>query len=348
MKSMVQYSVIDAHSAGAPARVVIGGVPPAQGASIKDKRSYLMEHYDSIRKLLMYEPRGSSEMCGSILMSPCDPTADIGIVFIESGGWPLMCGAGTIGAATVMVDSGLVKVEEPITKIRFDTPAGIVTAHVEIEAASAKSVTIENVPSYMVAADQKITLQGHGDVTVDIVYGGNYYALVPAAQFGLSIAPGEAGELVKIGREVRSIVNQTLAILDPISGEPVAVPMVIFTKEAGPGGTYRNMVYFGGSGVDRSPGGTGTSARMAQRFFRKQQAIGEKFLHESIIGSLFEGTIARSVKVAGTETIIPRICGRAHILAHSTFVLDPQDPYPEGFGVGYAGDATRPEQYRQE
>lgn len=343
MKSTVHYSVIDAHSAGAPARVVVGGVAPVPGSRISEKRTYLMEHRDDIRKLLMYEPRGSSEMCGSILMQPCDPRADIGIVFIETGGWPLMCGAGTIGAATVMVENGYVEVTEPISRISFDTPAGLVTAEVEVMGGVVKGVTIQNVASYMVAPDQVVTLPAYGPVNVDIVFGGNYYALVSAASLGLEVRPEFAEKLVIAGRSIRDSVNSDLRIVDPATDSTFHVPMVIFTEEQNSSGSYRNLVFFGESGVDRSPGGTGTSARMAQRYYRGQQAQGEKFLHESIIGSVFEGTIAET-KILDNDVraIVPKIRGRAHIIAQSTFLLDPQDPFTEGFGVGYGSDAKSP------
>ncbi|OON41363.1 hypothetical protein BTJ39_05215 [Izhakiella australiensis] len=342
MKSNVQYSVIDAHSAGAPARVVIGGVPPVPGSTIREKRAYLMAQRDDIRKLLMYEPRGSSEMCGSILMQPCNPQADLGIVFIESGGWPLMCGAGTIGAATVAVANGYVEVTEPVCQIIFDTPAGLVTAQVEVVNGAVQGVTIENVASYMVAENQPISLPESGTLAVDIVYGGNYYALVSAASLGLSVQPEFAEQLVAAGRAIRDRVNSELNITDPQTGSPFTVPMVIFTEEQNAAGSYRNLVFFGESGVDRSPGGTGTSARMAQRFYRRQQAVGESFLHESIIGSVFQGTIARTTLLNGVEAIIPRIRGCAYIIAQSTFLLDPDDPFCEGFGVGYGSDARFP------
>ncbi|WP_410014792.1 proline racemase family protein [Sodalis sp. C49] len=343
MKSSVQYSVIDAHSAGAPARVVIGGVAPVPGARISEKRAYLMEHHDAIRKLLMYEPRGSSEMCGSILMQPCDPRADIGIVFIETGGWPLMCGAGTIGAATVMVENGYVEVTEPLSRISFDTPAGLVTAEVEVANGVVKGVTIQNVASYMVAPDQVVDLPARGPVTLDIVFGGNYYALVAASSLGLAVQPAYAEQLVSAGRAIRDSVNRDLHIIDPATGKACHVPMVIFTEEQNSAGSYRNLVFFGEAGVDRSPGGTGTSARMAQRFYRRQQGLGDRFRHESIIGSVFEGTFEETTKLTPhVEAIIPKIRGRAHIIAQSTFLLDPEDPFAEGFGVGYGSDALPP------
>lgn len=342
MKSIVQYSVIDAHSAGAPARVVVGGVPPVPGSTIAEKRIHLMENRDDIRKLLMYEPRGSSEMCGSILMRPCNSQADIGIVFIETGGWPTMCGAGTIGAATVMVENGYVDAVEPMTRITFDTPAGLVAADVEVFDGQVKGVTIQNVASYMVAPDQVVDISGHGAVSVDIVFGGNYYALVPASALGLQVRPDFSESLVLAGRAIRDSVNRDLPLTDPVTNKTFRVPMVIFTEEMNEEGTYRNLVFFGESGVDRSPGGTGTSARMAQRHFRGQQTVGEKFPHESIIGSIFEGTFVETKTLGDVEAIVPRIRGRAHIIAQSTFLLDPEDPFAEGFGVGYASDAAGP------
>lgn len=343
MKSKVQYTVIDAHSAGAPARVVTGGVPPVPGASITEKRTYLLENRDDIRKLLMYEPRGSAEMCGSILMSPCDPKADMGIVFIETGGWPLMCGAGTIGAATVLVENGYVEMKAPFTQVTFDTPAGLVTAEVEVVNGAVKGVTIQNVPSYMVAASQTIDLPDAGAVSLDIVFGGNYYALVSAASLGLKVQPEYSERLVMAGRAIRDCVNTALPLTDPVTGNAFTIPMVIFTEEQNPAGSYRNLVFFGESGVDRSPGGTGTSARMAQRFYRSEQAAGDKFLHESIIGSVFEGTFAETTTLNGVKAIIPRIRGCAYIIAQSTFILDPDDPFTEGFGVGYGSDARFPD-----
>lgn len=333
MRSKVQFSVIDAHSAGAPARVVVAGVPHVSGSSIPEKRARLMRDHDGLRKLLVNEPRGSSEMCGSLILPPIDPAADVGIVFIESGGWPEMCGAGTIGAATVLIEAGMVTATEPVTTVRFDTPAGLVTASATVEKGAVTGVTIQNVPSFMVMPDQSVELPEFGDVTVDIVYGGNLYALVPASRFGLQIVSQDAERLVAAGRVLRDAVNRQLAIRHPIEDRAATVPMIIFTEEADAAGVCRNMVYFGPSGVDRSPGGTGTSARMAQRYYRGQQGLHEPFLHDSIIGSRFEGRLVATTTVGDFEAVVPAIRGRAHITAYTTFLLDPEDPFPEGFAV---------------
>lgn len=339
MRSKIQFSVVDAHSAGAPARVVTGGVAVPPGRTIAERRTHLKNNRDDVRKLLMYEPRGSSEMCGSILMPPCDPAADVGIVFIESGGWPEMCGAGTIGAATVILETGMLPVCEPVTTIVFDTPAGRVVASVDVRGGAVQGISIRNVPSFMAVPDVALKVPEVGEVIVDIAYGGNFYALVPASRFGLRIVPEHADRLVAAGRLVRDAANKSVTVRHPLEAQPSSIPMVILTEDAGPGGAFRNLVFFGGSGVDRSPGGTGTSARMAQRYFRGEQKLGEVFLHDSIIGSRFEGRLVETQMLGDVEAVIPTIRGRAHITGLSTFVLDPEDPFPEGFGVGYGSDA---------
>ncbi|SNT50799.1 proline racemase family protein [Rhodococcoides kyotonense] len=341
MRTQYSYTVVDAHSAGTPARVVTGGVAPAPGATVAEQREYLMTHRDDIRKFLMYEPRGNAQMSGSILVRPCNEAADIGIVFIETGGWLTMCGAGTIGAATVVVETGMVPVVEPVTTVVFDTPAGLVTAQVEVAGGVVQGVTIENVPSFLFAADVAVEVPGYGSVSVDIAYGGNFYAIVPAKEFGLAVVPEHSARLAEVGRLVRDAVDAAVEVFDPATGAKSRIPDVLLTHETPEAdGAYRVMVFFGEAGVDRSPGGTGTSARMAQRYGKGQQKLGEKYVQESIIGSQFEGTLVRTEQLGDREAVVPTIRGRALITAMSTFVLDPDDPFPEGFGVGYASDAT--------
>lgn len=343
MRSKVQYSVVDAHSAGAQARVVVGGVPSVPGQTMRDKRAYLREYRDDLRKLLMYEPRGGSQMSGSIILQPSDPRADFGIVFIESGGWLTMCGAGTIGAATVLLETGMAAATEPLTTIVFDTPAGIVTASVEVSGGAVQGVTIENVPSFLALRDHPLDLPGFGVVAADIAYGGNFYVIVSASDFGLEILPEQADRLVAVGRQVRDAANAELRVRHPLEAAANPIPNVIITGPARDGGrTQRQMIFFGESGVDRSPGGTGTSARMAQRYFRGEQRLGEVVTHESIIGSTFQGTLIGTTTVGEQPAVVPTVRGRAFVTGMTTFLLDPEDPFAEGFGVGYAADARPP------
>lgn len=343
MYSRHHYSVIDMHSAGAQARVVIGGIPQAKGSTMNQRRQYLAANFDYVRKLLMYEPRGGAQMSGSLIVEPCDPRADVGILFIESGGWLTMCGAGTIGAATALVESGMFPAIEPQTSIVFDTPAGLVTACIEVRDGCVQSVSLENVPSWLAVKDHHIELAQYGDVEVDIAYGGNFYLIVPAERFGLDIIPACAEALIAVGRALREKTNATISVRHPLEEVTAPIPNVIFTGRGSQPGVYRNMVLFGEAGVDRSPGGTGTSARMAQRYARGELALNAPFVHESIIGSRFEGRLIGVQTVAGQEMVTPVIKGRAFITALRNFYLDPQDPFQEGFGVGYAADARRPD-----
>lgn len=345
MRSTSHYYAIDMHSAGAQARVVLSGIPLARGNTINEKRLYLQQHHDDVRKLLMYEPRGGSQMSGSLIMPACDPRADIGIVFIESGGWLTMCGAGTIGAATALIESGLIKATEPETKIVFDTPAGLVTAMVAVKDGSVQGVSLDNVASYLAVRDHKIDVPGYGDVEVDIAYGGNFYVIVPASRFDLQIRPDQADQLKKVGREIRAAINKSISVQHQ-NEAIMPIPNLIFTEPGANSGTYRNMVLFGEAGVDRSPGGTGTSARMAQLYARGELQPGESFIHESIIGSRFEGKMLGVETVNDIECVLPRITGRAFMIAIRNFYVDPEDTFPEGFGVGYAADAKRPAQSR--
>lgn len=281
-------------------------------------------------------------MSGSLIMEPCDPRADVGIVFIESGGWLTMCGAGTIGAATALIETGMFKATGARTKIVFDTPAGLVTAHIDIKDGSVQGVSLDNVPSYLAVRDHKITLPEYGTVEVDIAYGGNFYVIVPVSRFSLEVAPAFAEQLVSVGRQVRERTNATITVKHPLEETAAPIPNVIFTGPGSKPGTHRNLVLFGEAGVDRSPGGTGTSARMAQLYARGELALDEPFLHESIIGSCFEGKLTGIQDVAGSEMVTPRIKGRAFLIALRNFFVDPEDPFQEGFGVGYAADAKRP------
>lgn len=342
MHYSAHYAVVDAHSAGAQARVVVGGVAPVRGDTMEARRQFMQREMDHIRKLLMYEPRGGAQMSGSIIMEPCDPRADIGLIFIETGGWLTMCGAGTIGAATVMVETGLIPAVEPVTRIVIDTPAGLVTAQVAVRDGTVTGVRLENVPSYLALRDQRVTLADHGEVDFDVAFGGNFYAIVPADRFGLQIIPDHGADLVRVGRALRDAANAAISVRHPLQDQARPIPNVILTGRNPATGAHANMVLFGENAIDRSPGGTGTSARMAQLHARGELALNEPFVHESIVGSRFVGTLTGTVQVADQQMVTPVIEGRAFIIAQRNMVLDPQDSFPEGFGVGYAFDALRP------
>jgi proline racemase len=281
---------------------------------------------DGLRTLLMHEPRGHGAMSGAILQPPCRDDADWGVVYIEVSGCLPMCGHGTIGVATVLVETGMVEVREPETVVRLDVPAGLVEARVRVEDGQAKSVTLRNVPAFLHAADQEA-----GGVRFDMEFGGNFYAIADAASAGLTVAPERADELIEAGLSLMAAVDEPVHPEDPdIRG----CRHVIWTAPPSNGADGRAAVAIHPGWVDRSPCGTGTSARMAQLWSRGELAVGERFVHESIIGTRFEGRLVEETTVGGTPAVVPEITGRAWITGMGQYLLDPEDPFPEGFRVG--------------
>jgi proline racemase len=291
-----------------PTRVITSGVGVLPGATMLERKLHVEREADHLRTLLMHEPRGHGAMSGALLQPPIRPDADWGVVFIEVSGCLPMCGHGTIGVATVLVETGMVTVTEPETVIRLDVPAGLIEARVAVSDGRAMSVTIKNVPSFFVEARD-----GY-----DLAFGGNFYAIADAAEHGLVVAPEHAGRLIDAGLELMATVGDPVHPRDPdIHG----CRHVIWV------GTDRSAVAIHPGWVDRSPCGTGTSARMAQLNHHGQLAIGEDFVHRSIIGSAFTGRLLE----ATPDGVIPEITGRAWITGMGQYLLDPDDPFPAGF-----------------
>jgi proline racemase len=279
MRSRLVLSAADSHTEGMATRVVTSGAGVLPGATMAEKRLHLMNERDSLRTLLMYEPRGHAAMSGALLQPPCDPRADVGVLFIEVSGCLPMCGHGTMGVATVLVETGMVPVKEPLTLVRLDTPAGLVEATVEVEKGHAKAVTIRNVPSYLHLRDAVVKVPGAGEVALDLAWGGNFYALVPAASVGLAVTPGLHDELVKAGLAVMEAVNEQLSFHHPEQGLVDSCRHVMFTEPGDGEVSGRAAVAIHPGWLDRSPCGTGTSARMAQLHARGELALGEDYVH---------------------------------------------------------------------
>ena len=317
---------VDSHTEGMPTRVVTGGVDPLPGATMLERKLWLEREDDGLRQLLMNEPRGHAAMSGAILQPPCREEADWGVVFIEVSGYLPMCGHGTIGVATVLVETGLVAVTEPETVVTLDVPAGLVEARVTVCDGRAEAVTIRNVPSFAHALDQS----AHG-IAYDMAFGGNFYAIADAAAAGLTVAPEHAPALIEAGLALMA------AVPEPVHPEHAAIRgchHVIWTAPPGDEADGRAATAIHPGWVDRSPCGTGTSARMAQRHARGELALGEPFVHESIIGTRFTGRLVEATEVAGRLAVVPEITGRAWITGTAEYVLDPTDPFPRGFRVG--------------
>lgn len=325
------FFCVDAHTCGNPVRVVAGGAPPLRGDSMMARRADFLDQYDWIRTGLMFEPRGHDAMSGSILMPSTRDDCDIGLLFIEVSGCLPMCGHGTIGTVTVALERHLVRPRTPGT-LALDTPAGRVIATYEMINGRVREVRITNVPSYLHQRDVVVDVPGMGPVTVDIAYGGNFYAIVEPQDGFRDMADHPVDWLVAQGNALRDAVNRSLDVVHPLDPAIRGVSHVMWTGvPTQSGADARNAVLYGKRAIDRSPCGTGTSARMAQRHARGQLAVGEGFVHESIIGSLFDGRVEATIDLAERAGIVPSVMGAAHITGLNTIMITADDPFSHGF-----------------
>ena len=328
------FSCIDAHTCGNPVRLVAEGGPDLKGKSMMEKRLHFLKEYDWIRKGLMFEPRGHDMMSGSILYPPSDPKNDIGVLFIETSGCLPMCGHGTMGTVTIILEEGLV---QPKTegKLRLETPAGLVKVSYQKEGAKVKSVRLTNVPSFLYKEALTVECPDLGGLVVDVAYGGNFYAIVdPQANFQ-DIQNHNADQLIGWSRSMRRQLNERYEFQHPTSSDIKGLSHILWTgnpisEEA----DARNAVFYGDKAIDRSPCGTGTSARMAQRFSQGNLKVGDRFVHESYIGSQFVGRVEAVTQVGDFKAIVPSIEGWAKITGYNTIIIDDEDdPYAFGFQV---------------
>jgi proline racemase len=328
------FSVVDSHTAGEPTRIVLSGFPPIRGGTMAEKWLYVRENFDHLRCALMLEPRGHRDMFGSILVPPERDDADWGIIFMDGGGYLTMCGHGTIGAATVVVNLGLIQVKEPETVVRFDTPAGPVTAHVVVEQGQARQVWFRSVPAFLFAEAVRVDVPGFGSVRVDVAFGGNFFAMVSAQELGLQLEPAESQRLVEVGLQIRAEVNAQVKVQHPLQPHIDHVELTEITgPPTHPDATFKNVVVFGDGQIDRSPCGTGTCARMAALHAKNKLRVGEPFVHEGIAGSLFYGEILSETQVGELTAIVPRIAGSAYITGLNMWTIHPEDPMRYGFSI---------------
>ncbi len=335
MRFSRMIQTIDTHTEGEPTRTVIGGIGPIPGSSMGEKMLHLKHNMDSLRRTLMFEPRGHGVMSGAILTEPCDSRADIGVVYIETGGYLPMCGHDTIGCCTALVEAGIVEVSEGITEITLDTPAGLVSAKVSVTDGVAKSVSFSNVPAFVYAEDAQVSVPEVGVVTLDIAFGGNFFGIVDAARFGLEITPREAPEIIRAGNALRKAVAEQMEVRHPTKPFINEMTHVLFYSEpTHPDAHAKNAVVFPPGQIDRSPCGTGTSARLAVLYKKRLIERGQQFVHESIIGSLFRAQVLEEIRIEAIPAISSSVSGRAWVTGLHTFVIDPEDPLKEGFLLG--------------
>ena len=328
------FFCIDGHTCGNPVRVVTGGsVPRLVGATMFERRQDFLKRYDWIRTGLMFEPRGHDMMSGSILYPPTREDCDVAILFIETSGCLPMCGHGTIGTVTFILEQGLVAPRTPGV-LKLDTPAGLVEAHYEKTGDAVERVRIVNVPSFLLGRGYPVEVEGLGELTVDVAYGGNFYAIIEAQKNYRDLAEVNPADILRWSPKLRDAFNARHKIVHPENPAIDRLTHVLWTGKAQTAdGTARNAVFYGDKAIDRSPCGTGTSARMAQLAATGRLGDKDIFVHESIIGSTFKGRIEGRAKVGGLDAIIPSIEGWARITGFNTIFLDDRDPYVKGFQV---------------
>ncbi|WP_099608727.1 4-hydroxyproline epimerase [Vibrio coralliilyticus] len=325
------FFCIDAHTCGNPVRLVAGGVPPLQGETMSEKRQFFLKHYDWIRQSLMFEPRGHAMMSGSVVLPPCNENADASILFIETSGCLPMCGHGTIGTVTSALEQKLITPREE-GRLILDVPAGQIEVHYQRDGEKITSVKIFNVPAYLAHQAVTVDVEGLGEITVDVSYGGNYYVIVDPQENYLGLEHYTSDEILMFSPRVRKAVSEAVECIHPDDPTVCGVSHVLWTgSPTQPQATARNAVFYGEKALDRSPCGTGTSARMAQWHAKGKLKQGDDFIHESIIGSLFTGRIEGITEVNGKAAILPSIEGWAQVTGHNTIWVDDNDPYAFGF-----------------
>jgi 4-hydroxyproline epimerase len=327
------FTCIDGHTCGNPVRLVAGGGPLLNGASMMERRAHFLAEYDWIRTGLMFEPRGHDVMSGSILYPPTRGDCDIAILFIETSGCLPMCGHGTIGTVTMAIENGLVRPKTPGV-LRLDTPAGVIVAEYRQEGEYVEEVRITNVPSFLHAEGLTVDCPDLGEIRVDVAYGGNFYAIVEPQENYTDMADYSAGQLIAWSPVVRQRLNEKYSFEHPENPGINRLSHILWTgKPVHPEADARNAVFYGDKAIDRSPCGTGTSARMAQLHAKGRLKAGDGFVHESIIGSLFKGRVEKETSVANKPAIVPSIGGWARQTGLNTIFIDDRDPFAHGFVV---------------
>jgi proline racemase len=325
-------STVDTHTAGEPTRIVVSGIPKIRGRTMGEKIEYLRNEFDFIRTAIMREPRGHNDMFGAIITEPTTPDADLGVIFTHCGGYLTGCGHGSIGVATAAVELGWVKAAEPLTTVLLDTPSGLVKANVHVQNGRVKGVTIRNVPSFLYKPDVQLSVPSLGDVKLDISFGGNFFALVDANQLGIKVDSANTERLIDMGIKIKNAVNEKVKVIHPLLEYINTVGLVeLYGESTHPEAHSKNIAVFGVGQADRSPCGTGTSARMAELHAKGKLRLNEEFVYESIVGTIFWGRLIEETRVGSFQAVVPEITGNAYITGLNQLVLDPDDPLKHGF-----------------
>lgn len=339
---------VDTHVCGEPGRVIVGGVRDVPGNSMFEKMTWLSHQADHIRKLMLNEPRGYPASNCNLLLPPTRPEADAGYVIMEHVEYPAMSGTNTIAVATVLIETGMVEVTEPVTELVLESPAGLIGIRAEVRDGKARSITFENVPAFPVELEARVDVPEIGEVVVDVAWGGMFYVIADADALGVELSPANAGEAVRLGEMIKKAAQEQLA--EPVHpGNPEMRGITIgqlSAKAPNPSAHRRNTVIVSTGEIDwqrpstwkacldRSPCGTGTCAKMAALWAKGELGLDEDFVHEGILDTTFTGRLIRETAIGTTEAVVPTITGSAWITGFAQYVLDPEDPFPQGFTLG--------------
>ena len=331
----LRIKVVDTHAAGEPARIIVGGMPEVKGATMAEKKEYLEKNFDFIRKRLMLEPRGHNCMFGAVVLPPTVEEADFGIVFMETSGFLNMCGHNTMAMCVLAIETKMVEVKEPLTHITLETPSGLVRTVSEVKDGFVQKVSLINVPSFLYKSGVSVDVPDVGTVTFDIAFGGNFFAIIESSELGVDLEPENAGIVTERGMKALHAIQREVKVQHPVLEHIKTVDCVeIYGPPKSKDADAQNAVVFGKSSVDRSPCGTGTSAKMAVLYADGKLGLNEDFVYESIIRTKFVGRALEETRVGDYKAIIPEISGTAFITGFTEFVFDKRDPLIDGFLLG--------------
>lgn len=328
----MRIKTIDAHTAGEPLRVIIDGFPPLPKGNILEKRRYIKENLDAIRTALMWEPRGHADMYGALLTEPASPENDVGVIFLHNEGYSTMCGHGIIGLTMALLDCGLLRKEEEPAVVRIEAPAGLITAYAHRQGGRVRRVAFHNVPSFVYLADQSVQVPGLGAVRFDIAFGGAFYAFVQAEEAGVGLEAKDFRTLIEVGMRIKHAVMEAVPIRHPFEEDLSFLYGTIFVGKAhDPAHHSRNVCIFAEGEVDRSPTGTGVSARLALHYAKKEIGLHQPITIESILGTTFTGRVVETGQYGPYSAVIPEVSGSASVVGVCEWLIDPQDPLRHGF-----------------
>jgi proline racemase len=347
MRLARMIQAVDAHACGEPGRVITGGVLDVPGATMFDKMQYLQNHADGLRKLMLREPRGYPAANCNLILPSTNPAAAAGYVIMEQTEYPGMSGTNTICVTTVLLETGMVPMYEPVTELTLESPAGLVRVRAECAGGKVRNVTFRNVPAFAVHLDTRIEVPHLGAVTVDVAYGGMFYVIADVSSLGLRLTPDEGGEIVRIGEMIKAAAQEQLPVTHPVQPGFTGITIALLSgPPTEPGAHARNAVVVSTGrldwsrpatwtgAIDRSPCGTGTCAKMAVLHAKGELNLNQDFKHEGILGTIFTGRLVEETQVGPYRAVIPTISGQAWITGFCSYVLEDDDPFPEGFIVG--------------